>query len=94
MFEAAYLRSTDPLNRLGQHGCHSPTASVSECSATMETTKEGKIRLFRDSIIGVLECLLPQTRVVVYARGCCVSQHGLPSSEGPEKDSGLVLEPS
>lgn len=30
---------------------------------------------------------------MISARGCCVSWHVLPSSEDPEKDSGLVLSP-
>lgn len=46
-------------------------------------------------LLGSLRALASvEPQNVMSARGCCVSRHVRPSSAGPEKDSGLVLEPS
>lgn len=79
-----------------KHGCHSLTAHIWTHLATMETTKEGKIYLFQDSFTGIFKRpVFRRARECWWcARGCCVFPHERPSFEGPEKDSGLVLEPS
>lgn len=89
MLKAAYFRSINQsmavifCSHLNTFSCHG-------------NYKERKIYLFQDSFTGIFKrpvfCRAPEWWQC--ARGCCVFRHELPSSEGPEKDSGLVLEPS